>query len=116
MKSRREGANLPHIEFPLAPENFRDHALGADLWEVRLGQTMLFHQKTEHVRSAAFGDGMVLLFIGMNERAQCIQERVEGMLLVSPYFVQQAVEAFHGQVVFAFVANRQERTDRRPMM
>jgi hypothetical protein len=77
---------------------------------------MLFHQKAEHVCSAAFGNEMVLLFIGMDERAQCIQERIEWMLLVSPYLVQQAVEAFHGQVVFGFVANRQERTDRRPVL
>ena len=73
MKPRREGTNLPHIELSLAPENFRDHALGADLREVRLGQTMLFHQKTEHIGSAAFGDGMVLLFVGMDERAQRVE-------------------------------------------
>src|SRR5262245_53289925 len=77
---------------------------------------MLFHQKTEHVRSAAFGDGVVLLFIGMDERAQGIQERVEWMLLVRPHLVQQTVEAFYGHVVFVFVADRQERTDRRPVM
>lgn len=116
MKPLRQGANLPHIELALAPENARDHALGADLWEVRLRQVMLFHKKTEYVDSAACGDGMVLLFIGMDEGAQRIQERIERVLLVSPHFVQQVVEAFHSPVVFLLVPQRQERTDGRPVL
>jgi hypothetical protein len=38
------------------------------------------------------------------------------MLPVSPHFAQQAVEAVDGQVIFVFVANRQGRADRRPML
>jgi hypothetical protein len=49
---------------------------------------MLFHQKTEYVYSTAFGNGMVLLFIGMDEGAQRIQERIERVLLIGPDLVQ----------------------------
>src|SRR5262245_8440281 len=77
---------------------------------------MLVHQKAEDVDTAAVGNRMVLLFIGMDEGAQRVQERIEWVRFVSPHFVEQAVEAFHRPVVCLLVTQRQERTDRRPVL
>src|SRR5438105_3611358 len=77
---------------------------------------MLFYEKTEHVCPTAFWHGMLLLLIAMQERSQGIQEGIQRVLLISSHLVQEVVEAFDSQVVFVFVANRQKRTDRCPVL
>jgi hypothetical protein len=67
---------------------------------------MLVHEKTEHVHPATLWHGIVLLFIGMYECPQGIQEGIQWVLFVGPYLVQQAVEAFYSEVIFVFVTNR----------
>jgi hypothetical protein len=67
MKPLRQRTNLPEIQFAFATEHIRNDTLRSDLWQVGLGQAMLFHEKTQHVYPTACWHGMVLFFIGMQE-------------------------------------------------
>lgn len=47
---------------------------------------------------------MVFFLIGMERGAQCVQQRVQRMLLVGADFIKQAVEPFDGQIVFLLIS------------
>jgi hypothetical protein len=66
---------------------------------------MFLHEESKGVRALYLGHGMVLFFPSMDNGAQRIEQRIKWMLLIRAHFINQAVEALQGQIVFLLVLN-----------
>ena len=48
---------------------------------------------------------MVLFLPGMNKSAECIEQRIQRMILVGAHFINEAIEPVHRQIVVLLILN-----------
>ena len=101
--------NLAHVEFALASQDLRNDALAANLGKVSLGKAVLFHQELQHFNSGSLRDRVVLLVVRLDQDAERVDESIARAFRVIADLVNQRVEFFDRRVVFAGVADCEQR-------
>src|SRR5579863_1636307 len=104
--------DLARIQVPLVRQHLGDHALAADLRQLRLPQAMLVHQELEHRDRAGGRDTRMLRLISLDEDAERIGKLGHGVFLVLPDLVEDRIQYPDCAGIVALGAQRTERHHR----
>ncbi len=102
-KAFAERPDLANIELPFARQDFRNHALTANLVQIALFDAVLLHQKLECLHAGNVGQRMVFGLKVLDQVADDIDQTHRGMVFVASGLIQQGFEHRHHPLVVRFV-------------